>query len=81
MKHDAKYIVQLVRLLLYTPNAAKPETVLELCRSQTMLSQISVEDPFLAGELKALKKEWSTANVSGAEPSMEIAAASPHTPS
>ncbi len=84
IKHDAKYIVQLVRLLLYTPNSASPENVLELCRSQTMLSQINAEDPFLAGELKALKKEIIAPNACDATANKERAQAvaeSPHIPS
>lgn len=57
LRHDAKYIVQLIRLLLYTPNAAEISDVLELCRSQSLITQIATADAALATELKELRKQ------------------------
>jgi hypothetical protein len=57
LRHDAKYIVQLIRLLLYTPNAADISHVLELCRSQSLIAKIASADAALATELKELRKQ------------------------
>ena len=59
MRHDAKYIVQLIRLLLYTPNAADTSHVLELCRSQSLIEKIASVDAALVTELKDLRKRQS----------------------
>jgi len=56
LRHDAKYIVQLIRLLLYTPNAADTSNVLELCRSQSLINKIASADAALVTELKELRK-------------------------
>lgn len=56
MGHEPRYIVQLLRLLLYTPEAANLESLLELCRSQTLQSKIVPVDRPLALELQALRK-------------------------
>ena len=56
LRHDAKYIVQLVRLLLDTPNAADTSNVLELCRSQSLMNKIASADAALVTELKELQK-------------------------
>ena len=57
LRHDAAYIVQLIRLLLYTPNAADTSHVLELCRSQSLVDKISAADAALVAELKELQKQ------------------------
>lgn len=57
LRHDAKYIVQLIRLLLYTPNAADISHVLELCRSQSLVEKIATADAALTAELKDLRKQ------------------------
>jgi len=57
LRHDAKHIVQLIRLLLYTPNAADSSNVLELCRSQSLIDKIASADSALVTELKALRKQ------------------------
>jgi hypothetical protein len=64
LRHDAKYIVQLIRLLLYTPNAADTSLVLELCRSQSLIDKIAPTDAALVTELKELRKQHrvSTSN-------------------
>ena len=56
LRHDAKYIVQLIRLLLYTPNAADTSNVLELCRSQSLINKIASADAALVTELNELRK-------------------------
>jgi hypothetical protein len=56
LKHDARYIVQAVRLLLYTPDAVEIPQFLEFCRSQSLTSQIAMADPHLHEEIKALRK-------------------------
>jgi hypothetical protein len=55
-KNDARYIVQVLRLLLYTPGAVDLPQFLEFCNSQSLVSQIAVADPRLHQELKALRK-------------------------
>jgi len=57
LRHDAKHIVQLIRLLLYTPNAADVSHVLELCRSQSLIDKIASADAVLVTELKELRKQ------------------------
>jgi hypothetical protein len=57
LRHDAKYIIQIIRLLLYTPNAANVPHVLELCRSPSLTQKISSADAALATELKELRKQ------------------------
>jgi hypothetical protein len=66
LKHDARYIVQVVRLLLYTPGAVDVPHFLEFCRSQSLASQIAVADPHLHQEMKALRKSSRALNVSDA---------------
>lgn len=68
LRHDPKYIVQLIRLLLYTPNAADTSLVLELCRSQSLLDKIGAADPALVSEIKEFSKQkLSSANSHSAE--------------
>jgi hypothetical protein len=71
--HDNRYIVQVLRLLLYTPGAADKAQFLELCRSQAFMAQIASVDPHLWEELKILRKEFVAANASGANASTETA--------
>ena len=56
LDHDDKHIVQLLRLLLYTPDAANLDTLLELCRSQTLIARIGTVDAPLVQEIHALRK-------------------------
>jgi hypothetical protein len=56
MEHEPRYIVQLLRLLMYTPNAANIENLIELCRSQTLQSKIAAADPPLVHEIKQFRK-------------------------
>jgi hypothetical protein len=84
LKHDGRYIVQVVRLLLYTPGAVDIPQFLEYCRSQSLASQIAVADPHLHEEMKTLRKSTRAVNASGAAARTEIApsAGEPaHTPS
>ena len=57
LKHDGKHIVQVIRLLLYTPNAADAARVLELCRSQSVIGKIGLVDAALVKELKQLQRQ------------------------
>jgi hypothetical protein len=56
LDHDPRYIVQLLRLLLYTPNVANVGVLLELCRSQTLLGKIATVDLPFVQEIKQLRK-------------------------
>jgi hypothetical protein len=56
MEHEPRYIVQLLRLLMYTPNAANTDSLIELCRSQTLLGKIAAVDLPLVQEIKQLRK-------------------------
>jgi hypothetical protein len=55
MDHDPRYIVQLLRLLLYTPNAVDLDQFRELCRSQTLEAKIASVDLPLTYELKTVR--------------------------
>ena len=82
LKHDARYIVQVVRLLLYTPGAVDVPQFLEFCRSQSLASQIAVADAHLHQELKELRKSTRNVSASDAEAKTETAPAvvePPHT--
>jgi hypothetical protein len=82
LKHDARYIVQVVRLLLYTPGAVDVPQFLEFCRSQSLASQIAVADPHLHQELKELRKSTQNVSASGADTKTETVPAAvepPHT--
>jgi hypothetical protein len=57
LDHDNRYIVQLLRLLLYTPDAANLDTLLELCRSQTLMARIGTVDAPLVQEIHSLRKK------------------------
>ena len=67
LDHDDRYMVQLLRLLLYTPDAANLDTLLELCRSQTLMARIGTVDAPLVRELQVLRK--SRRSVSGGDAS------------
>jgi hypothetical protein len=73
LKHDGRYIVQVVRLLLYTPDAVEIPRFFELCRSQPLMSQIAVTDPYLHEEMKALRKSGRALNAADASARTEIA--------
>lgn len=82
LKHDSRYIVQVVRLLLYTPGAVDVPQFLEFCRSQSLASQIAVADAHLHEELKELRKSTRNVSASDAEAKTETAPAGvepPHT--
>jgi hypothetical protein len=57
LRHDAKHIVLVIRLLLYTPKAAAASRVLELCRSQSVIGKIALADAALVTELKQLRRQ------------------------
>lgn len=75
MRHEPRYIVQLLRLLLYTQNAANLESFLELCQSQTLKSKIATVDAPLIQELQALRKARRPLNGGDAGASTEKAPA------
>ena len=54
LEHDGTYIVQLFRLLFSIPNAVNTDTLLELCRSQTLTTRITMTDRRFSNELQAL---------------------------
>ena len=56
LRHDVRYIVQLIRLLLYTPNIANIEQLIELCRSAALENKIGTVDQPLVREIKALRR-------------------------
>jgi hypothetical protein len=56
MRYDARYIVQLLRLLFYAQNVANIEQLLELCRSKALEDKIITVDQPLVSEIKALRK-------------------------
>jgi hypothetical protein len=80
LKHDARYIVQVVRLLLYTPGAVDVPQFLEFCRSQSLASQVAVADAHLHQELKELRKCTPNLSASDAEARTEIAPAGAEPP-
>ena len=51
LDHDEKYVVQVVRMLLYTPDATALEHVWELCRTDTMRLKIQAADRRLWDEI------------------------------
>jgi hypothetical protein len=55
VQHDGRYIVQLLRLLLYTPNAVDVVTFLELCRSQSIQTKIYAADVPFSRDLHELR--------------------------
>jgi hypothetical protein len=75
LKNNSRYIVQVIRLLLYTPGAVDIPLFLEFCRSQTLLSQITVADPHLHEEVKELQNSTRNVSGSGAATKMETAPA------
>lgn len=74
LDHDDKHIVQLLRLLLYTPDAANLDPLLELCRSQTLMTRIGTVDAHLVGEIQALRKTRRVVSGGGASANTEIQA-------
>lgn len=63
LEHEARYIVQLLRLLLYTPGAADQEKILQLCDSSTLFKKIAEADLPLLQEIKALRKQHKKLSV------------------
>lgn len=76
LKHDVRYVVQLLRLLLYTPDAANVESFLEICRSQSLASKIATADVPLAQDIKQLRKQHSSVNTSNPVAPTDTAVAS-----
>ena len=56
--HDGKYVVSVIRLLLYTPGAADPARVWELCRTDKLHAKIRPCDPQLWTELLELRPNY-----------------------
>lgn len=56
LEHDALYVVRVIRLLLYTPGAADPKLILELCRTPKFRQQMNAGDSKLWEELAALAR-------------------------
>lgn len=56
-RHDPKYIVQVLRLLLYTPGAADMPAFFELVRTQKLAALIDPIDRPLLEEIKALRRQ------------------------
>jgi hypothetical protein len=56
LEHDGRYVVQVLRLLFYTPGAADFDALNELCRSQTLKGKVTIADPELAREMAVLCK-------------------------
>jgi len=73
--HEPRYIVQLLRLLLYTPKAANIQSFLELCRSQTLLAKIASVDLPLVQEIRQLRKTHPSLTVSNANTTTDFAPA------
>ena len=75
LEHNGRYIVLLIRLLLYTPNSANIQSVLELCRSNTLMAKIAEADRPLVGDINDLRKKHRTLNVSDGATKTETAPA------
>jgi hypothetical protein len=60
-EHESRYIVQLLRLLLYTPGAADTENLLLLCDSAALRAKIAEVDAPLLQEIKTLRKQHKKA--------------------
>jgi len=73
--HEGRYIVQVLRLLVYTPNAANTESLLELCRSQTLEAKITSADAPFVSEIRALRKSHHSLNAGDASTNGETAPA------
>lgn len=56
-EHDARYIVQVLRMLLYTPGTADQAKVLHLCDTETFFRKIAEADPPLLQEIKTLRRQ------------------------
>lgn len=54
---EPRYVVQLLRLLLYTPGAADISSVLQLCESTPFIDTIAKADLPLVHEIKQLRKQ------------------------
>lgn len=75
LKHDPRYVVQVLRLLLYTPNAADLGGFLEICRSSKLMDNIVAVDAPLAQDIKGLRRTHPVNTVCGAEAKTETAPA------
>jgi hypothetical protein len=76
LKHQPRYVVQLLRLLLYTPEAVNVESILEICRSATLIDRVAGVDAPLAVDIKQLRKAQRTGSTSSPvdDPTDRIAA-------
>jgi hypothetical protein len=57
-EHEARYVVQVLRLLLYTPGAADLEMILRLCDTTAFHVKIAEADAPLLQEIKTLRKQY-----------------------
>ena len=57
MKNTPRYLVRVIRLLLYTPNAAELNLIAELCRTSTIRRTIAEADRLLGKDLDKLVAE------------------------
>lgn len=62
LKHEPRYTVQLLRLLLFTPNAANLGSFLEICRSQALLAKVVAVDAPLIQDIQQLRKTGRALN-------------------
>lgn len=72
LSHHPRYVVQILRLLLYTPKAANLPSLLELCRSNTLLARIEQVDKPLIEEIRSLRKVSGKPNDADVSTSTEI---------
>ncbi|MGA2177840.1 MAG: hypothetical protein ABSH38_22930 [Verrucomicrobiota bacterium] len=75
LRHESRYIVQVLRLLLYTSGAANLESILELCRSSALEAKIAAVDAFLVKEIKELRKTKASVNTSNQDSTTDSAKA------
>jgi hypothetical protein len=60
LEHDAKYIVRLLRLLIFTAGTADEQSAAEFCDSQTLIKKVATVDPPLAKDLRVLTRQRRT---------------------
>jgi hypothetical protein len=77
LKHQPRYLAQLLRLLLYTPDAANLDGLLEASRSPKLADNIASVDAPLLMELKELRKTHrpSTTSILANNPTDSVAPA------
>ena len=75
LRHEPRYIVQVLRLLLYTSDAADLESILELCRSSVLEAKIATVDAFLVKEIRELRIKKASINTSNQDAATDSVAA------